>query len=107
MEAKLGRDHPDTQSDRGQPGRELQGCGPAQGSDSAARRSLSGGEEIPALRWVGEQLLDAYAKAGENAKLANLLQEQLTEARKTLPKDSPQLAGSLAQIGLGLLQHKN
>ena len=52
------------------------------------------------------QLLDAYMKAGENAKLADLLQEQLAEARKTLPKDSPQLAGLLAQIGLGLLKQK-
>ena len=45
-------------------------------------------------------------KAGENAKLADLLQEQLPEARKTLPKDSPQLTGMLAAIGLGLLQQK-
>ena len=51
-------------------------------------------------------MLDAYAKAGENAKLANLLQEQLAEVRKTLPKDSPQLAGLLAQIGLSLLEQK-
>ena len=51
-------------------------------------------------------MLDAYAKAGENAKLADLLQEQLPEARKALPKDSPQLAGMLAQIGLSLLQQK-
>ncbi len=52
------------------------------------------------------QLLDAYAKAGENAKLADLLQEQLPEARKALPKDSPQLAGLLAQIGMSLLGQK-
>ena len=51
-------------------------------------------------------LIDAYTKAGENAKLADLLQEQLPEARKTLPKDSPQLAGLLAQIGMSLLQQK-
>ena len=51
-------------------------------------------------------MIDAYAKAGENAKLADLLQEQLAEARKTLPKDSPELAGMLAQIGLSLLQQK-
>ena len=51
-------------------------------------------------------MIDAYTKAGENAKLADLLQEQLPEARKTLPKDSPQLAGMLAQIGLILLQQK-
>ncbi len=53
----------------------------------------------PTLRWVGVPLLDAYVKAGENAKLADLIQEQLAEARKTMPKDSPQLAGVLVQIG--------
>src|SRR5437868_2045826 len=37
---------------------------------------------------------------------ANVLQEQLAEARKALPKDSPELAGLLAQIGMGLLEHK-
>ena len=52
------------------------------------------GRNTPTLRWVATPLLDAYAKAGENAKLANLLQEQLLEARKALPKDSPQLAGT-------------
>jgi hypothetical protein len=36
--------------------------------------------------------------------LTNLLQEQLAEARQTLPKDSPQLAAVLAQLGLALLQ---
>jgi eukaryotic-like serine/threonine-protein kinase len=51
-------------------------------------------------------LLDAYAKAGENAKLTGLLREQVPEARKALPKDSPQLAGMLAQLGLSLLQQK-
>ena len=51
-------------------------------------------------------MIDAYTKAGENAKLADLLQEQLAEARKSLPKDSPELAGLLAQIGLSLLQQK-
>jgi eukaryotic-like serine/threonine-protein kinase len=65
-----------------------------------------GAKKYPRLGWVGGQLLDAYAKAGENAKFATLLQEHLPEARKTLPKDSPQLAGLLAQISMGLLQQK-
>ena len=51
-------------------------------------------------------MIDAYTKAGETAKLADLLREQLPEARKTLPRDSPQLAGLLAQIGMSLLQQK-
>jgi hypothetical protein len=38
---------------------------------------------------------------------ANFLQEQLTELRNLSPKDGPQLAGILAQMGLGLLEQKN
>ena len=63
-------------------------------------------KRFPMLRFVDNQLADAYTQAGENAKLADLLREQLPEARKELPKDSPQLAGMLAQIGLSLLQQK-
>ena len=39
---------------------------------------------------------------GNNVQLANWLQEQLTDARKTLPKDSPHLA----QVSQSLLQAK-
>ena len=45
----------------------------------------------------GAPLLDAYAKAGRSAEVAKLVPEQLAEARKALPKDSPQLAGASAQ----------
>ena len=51
-------------------------------------------------------MIDAYTKAGENVKLAKLIQEQLAEARKTLPKDSPELARLLGQLGLSFLQQK-
>ena len=71
-----------------------------------SKKPIKRRKAFPTLRWVADPLIDAYTKAGENAKLADLLQEQLAEARKTLPKDSPQLAGMLAQIGLSLLQQK-
>jgi tetratricopeptide (TPR) repeat protein len=61
---------------------------------------------IPALRWVGAQLLDAYLKAGTNTEAAGLVQELLAETRQTMPPDSPQLAGVLAQFGLTLLTVK-
>ena len=51
-------------------------------------------------------MIDAYAKAGENSKLGDLLREQLADARITLPKNSPQLAGTLAQFGSILLEQK-
>jgi hypothetical protein len=44
-------------------------------------------------------------KANAPPSLASLMQ-QLPEARKALPADSPQLAGLLAQVGLGLQQEK-
>jgi len=53
--------------------------------------------------WVSPELLDAYKKAGETAKFTDLLQEQLADARKTLPNDSPQLAGEMSRFGLALL----
>jgi tetratricopeptide (TPR) repeat protein len=63
-------------------------------------------KKYPHLRGVGWRLVEAYAKAGENVKHANLLHEHLPEARKALPRGSPQLAGILAHIGLGLLEQK-
>src|SRR5205823_3680520 len=58
------------------------------------------------LRFVGPQLLDGYVKAGKTKEAFLLVTELLTETRSKLPKDSPQLAGSLAQYGLTLLQLK-
>ena len=65
-------------------------------ADQAARKH-------PELRWVTGELLDAYGKAGQTAKLTNLLRERLAEARKALPKDSPELAQQLAMAGMSLL----
>jgi serine/threonine protein kinase len=47
-------------------------------------------------------LLEAYTRAGENAKFANVLREE----RQALPKGSPQLAQLLASTSLILMQHK-
>jgi hypothetical protein len=49
-------------------------------------------------------LLDGYGKAGKTAEAAKLMTELLADTRKQLLKDSPQLAGELAQFGLSLLQ---
>jgi len=62
--------------------------------------------KFPALRGVGVPLLDAYMKAGRSADAAKLVPEQLAEARKALPKESPQLARTLAQSSVFLLQLK-
>jgi hypothetical protein len=63
------------------------------------------GESGKLLVMIGEQLPQA-GMSRRLAKLADLLLEQLPEARKTLPSDSPELARVLANIGWGLLEQK-
>jgi tetratricopeptide (TPR) repeat protein len=60
--------------------------------------------KYPALRQkLTVSLLEAFAKAGEDAKFTNFLREQLPELRKVFPPRSPQLADQLAAIGRGYL----
>ena len=47
------------------------------------------------------ELLDAYVRAGQPDKAAALARELLAEGRAAMPADSPQLAGLLAQTGVG------
>jgi eukaryotic-like serine/threonine-protein kinase len=105
-EAKLGRNHLSTLSTVGYLGVNYRDAGRLEEAIPLLEEAYRAAQKYPELRGYGSYLLDAYAKAGEYAKLATLLQKQLTEARKTLPKDSPQLAGLLAQIGMALLEQK-
>jgi len=68
-----------------------------------ARRAA---KEHPQLNWIRGPLRHAYSAVGEDVKLADILLEELPDARRSLPKEGPELAGMLAQIGLGLLQGK-
>ncbi len=72
--------------------------------DAAALAKLSG-EEQKGCTQLWADVAELLKKANVPPSLAPL-QQQLPEARKALPKDSPQLAGLLAQIGLGLLEQK-
>ena len=63
-------------------------------------------KKYPELRWAGAALLDAYVQAGKTEQAAALAKELLADARRQLPKESPQLAGQLAPIALSLLQAK-
>ncbi len=105
-DAKLGRQHPSTQGTVANLGVNCKDAGRLKEAIPLLEEAHQAAKRFPTLRWVADPLSDAYAKAGENSKLADLLREQLPEARKTLPKDSPQLAGMLAQIGSSLLEHK-
>jgi tetratricopeptide (TPR) repeat protein len=68
--------------------------------------ACEGSKGLSTHRGFANALSDAYMKAGEYTKLAHLQQEQLADARRTLPKDSPELASLLNQIGVSLLQQK-
>jgi serine/threonine-protein kinase len=105
-EKKLGRDHPDTQLTIANLGVNYKDVGRLKEAIPLLKEAYQSSKRFRKLRGIAFDLIDAYAKAGENAKLADLIQEHLAEARKTLPKDSPQLAEEIAQIGLRLLQQK-
>jgi tetratricopeptide (TPR) repeat protein len=106
QEAKLGRDHPDTLRTVAGLGVSYKDAGRLREAIPLLEEAHRAARKYPKLAWVSAPLIDAYTRAGENAKLAALLGEELPAVRKALPPDSPQLAGVLAQIGLGFLGQK-
>jgi tetratricopeptide (TPR) repeat protein len=71
--------------------------------DAAALARLPADEQKACAKlWADVAALRKKA----NAKLGVFLQERLPKARKALAKDSPQLAGLLAQIGMALLEQE-
>jgi tetratricopeptide (TPR) repeat protein len=103
-EAKFGRDDLQTLNAMANLGVNYRDANRLQDAIPLLEAAHQAAKKYPNLRWVTVELLATYAKAGEKAKLANLLREQLVEARKALPKDSPQLAQELARASLTLLQ---
>ncbi len=104
--AKLGRQHPDTQGTVGNLGVNYMDAGRLKEAIPLLEEAYQASKRFPSLRGFANELNNAYTKAGENAKLADLFRGQLAEARKSLPKDSPELAAVLAQFGQSLLQQK-
>ena len=100
QEAKLGRQHPQTQMTVANLGVNYKDSGRLDEAIPLLEEAYHASGKFPDLRWVGVSLLEAYAKAGRSAEAAKLVPELLADARKTLPKDSPQLAGTLAQISV-------
>ena len=89
QEAKLGRQHPDTQKTVANLGVNYMDAGRLKEAIPLLEEAHQAAKRFPTLRWVANPLIDAYVKAGENAKLADLLQEQLAEARKRCPRTAP------------------
>jgi tetratricopeptide (TPR) repeat protein len=105
-EKKLRADHPQTLRAGAELGVNYKDAGKLKEAIPLLEKAHRAVKKDRSLAWVTDHLFDAYVKAGEKAKLVALIQELLAEARKALPKDSPQLAQVLAVIGLHLLQAK-
>ena len=75
QEAKLGRQHPDTQLTVANLGVNYKDAGRLKEAIPLLEEAHQAAKRFPTLSWVDGQLIDAYAKAGENAKLAKLIQE--------------------------------
>jgi tetratricopeptide (TPR) repeat protein len=106
-EAKFGRQHPETQKMVANLGVNYKDAGRLKEAILLLEEANQAAKRFPTIGSVAGPLMDAYTDAGEITKLADLLREQLPEARKALPKDSPQLTGMLAHFGLTLLKQSN
>jgi tetratricopeptide (TPR) repeat protein len=104
QEKALGRQHPETLLNVANLGVNYLGADRLPEAIPLLEEAYRASKRHPKLSWVAKPLQDAYTKAGNIPKLADLLLEQLPEARKALPSDDPQLARMLAQIGWGLLE---
>jgi serine/threonine protein kinase/tetratricopeptide (TPR) repeat protein len=104
--AKLGRGHPDTQSTVANLGVNYKDAGRVAEAVPLLEEAYQASKKHARLRWVCKPLFDAYVLAGKPHDAVKLLDEVVAEARSQLPKDSPQLAGHLAQICLVLLEMK-
>ena len=103
-EAKIGRQHPDTLMTAANLGVNYKDAGRLDKAIPLLEEAHRASGRFPNLRRFGGQLVDAYAKAGRSSEAIKLAQQLLADTRKTAPKDSPQLAGALAQCGGALLQ---
>ena len=106
QEAKLGRQSPNTQLTVGNLGVNYKDSGRLKEAIPLLEEAYQASRRFPTLRNVVHPLIDAYTKAGEDAKLADVLREKLPEFRKTLPKDSLDLTGMLNHTGRTLVEQK-
>ena len=105
-EVKLGRDHVGTLGAVANLGVNYRDAGRLKEAIALLEEVHRAAKKNPELLWVTGELFATYTKAGEIAKVGDLLRQEVTEARKSLPPDSPDLAGMLAQLGLNLLEQK-
>jgi serine/threonine protein kinase/tetratricopeptide (TPR) repeat protein len=104
QEKKFGRNHPATQFAVANLGVNYKDGGRLQDGIPLLEEAYQSSKKLPNLRFAGMALLDGYGKAGMCEQAVGLAKSQLTEARNAWPKDSPQLAGVLAQIAMTYLE---
>ncbi|MCS7046732.1 MAG: tetratricopeptide repeat protein, partial [Gemmataceae bacterium] len=107
LEKKLGREHPDTQLAAANLAVNYKDAGRLKEALPLLEEAYRSAKKHPNLRWVGQPLVEAYVKSNKSVEAAKLIEELLAEARRKLPKQSPQLAGQLAEYGLLLLELKS
>jgi tetratricopeptide (TPR) repeat protein len=103
---KLGREHPSTQVTVANLGVNYKDAGRLAEAIPLLEEAYRASRKVSDLQWVGDPLLDAYTKANKPAEAKKLIDELLTDTRKQLPNDSPQLAGQLASFSMTLLEMK-
>ena len=101
--SKLGRQHPQTIETAANLGVNYKDAGRLEEALPLLEESYRASRENSALRWVSVQLLDGYVRAERIEQAKILATELLKEARDTLPKESEQLAATLADIARQLL----
>ncbi len=105
--ARFGREHPETLITLGNLGCAYKDGGRPAEAVPLLEEAYRGSKRYPGFRGIEMQLFDGYIRAGKTQKAAALVPELSAIARKTLPGDSPQLAGQLATFGLLLLKVKS
>jgi lipopolysaccharide biosynthesis regulator YciM len=103
---KLGDQHPDTLATLANLGVNYRDDGRLAEALRLLEQAHRGGREHASLRWVGDELLTAYLRAGKTADAGSLVKKNLAAARKALAADSRPLAAALARNGLALLELK-
>src|SRR5262249_41111981 len=89
QEARLGRGHLETLRTAANLGVNYKDAGRPEEAIPLLEEARRAVKKHPELGWVLVQLLDAYAKAGKNAKRLELLEETLEFRKETLGPDHP------------------
>jgi serine/threonine protein kinase len=96
---KLGRDHPDTLVTIANLGVNYKDAGRLKEAIPLLEEAYRAITKHPQLVFVVNALFEAYTQAGKRAEAVKLTDWIFGNARKRMPKDSPELAKSLADIG--------